>query len=358
MTKDVLEAKINEARKIGVAKVEDPNGTYMIVVPQTRGAAAPEPFNADVQHLLQMPKARPAYSDRTAWLMAELSQLAYHQFEKHSEMHSLLCESLSDAGFTLHATIDEKDTGTQCFIALRSREFAVLAFRGTEKNLKDIITDLKARFYDTPDGKAHEGFQKAYNSSQRSIKQTLSRLPADLPLYICGHSLGGALATVAAQNLEETHPVAAVYTFGSPKVGVPEWSDSIKTPVYRIVNGADLVPIVPFGVAVKAAVLWISKMIPVAAIQRFVKEGFVGFQHAGDIRFLGGSIQNPKLKIGTAAGHRRVASLCIWLLWYVVRQRTKGTATKGIADHSVTRYATKLRVIAQQRNPNNSARSA
>ena len=57
-----------------------------------------------------------------------------------------------------------------------------------------------------------------------------------------GHSLGGALATLAAGRYERA---PEVYTFGAPRVGDGEYVESLDTPVYRIVNGRDVVPKLP-----------------------------------------------------------------------------------------------------------------
>ncbi len=53
-------------------------------------------------------------------------------------------------------------------------------------------------------------------------------------VWFTGHSLGGALATLAAGRYERA---PEVYTFGAPRVGDGEHVKSLDTPVYRFVNG-------------------------------------------------------------------------------------------------------------------------
>ena len=65
-----------------------------------------------------------------------------------------------------------------------------------------------------------------------------------LPIFITGHSLGGALATLGAAYLSGWGP-AACYTFGAPRGGNKGFSSSLQTPVYRVVNPGDPVPHVP-----------------------------------------------------------------------------------------------------------------
>ena len=46
---------------------------------------------ADTKELLKPPVGRAAYSDRIAWLMAEMSRLAYLKFEGHSSGERKYC---------------------------------------------------------------------------------------------------------------------------------------------------------------------------------------------------------------------------------------------------------------------------
>ena len=57
-----------------------------------------------------------------------------------------------------------------------------------------------------------------------------------------GHSLGGALAVVAAARSKY---VGEVYTFGQPRVGNRKYSKQVKSKVYRFVNNNDIVPRIP-----------------------------------------------------------------------------------------------------------------
>jgi predicted lipase len=57
-----------------------------------------------------------------------------------------------------------------------------------------------------------------------------------------GHSLGAALATLAADRLPD---VQGLYTFGSPRVGDKGFQAHFRVKAYRLVNGKDIVPTVP-----------------------------------------------------------------------------------------------------------------
>ena len=72
---------------------------------------------------------------------------------------------------------------------------------------------------------------------------------ADPPVLDCGHSLGAALATVAA-NFAAGEPrlrLQGLYTYGSPRVGDAAFGRAIGVPVFRFRNNSDVVTTVPIG---------------------------------------------------------------------------------------------------------------
>lgn len=226
--------------------------------------------------LLAPPIKRAAYSDRMAWLMAEMSRLAYLLFEKDD---TELKGALSKADFRLVRFFD--CDGTQAFLATRSTDkMAVLAFRGTQKeDPRDIITDLEANFYQDKNGvKIHDGFYRAYQCVEKDIKDAVEKLN-DYSLYVTGHSLGGALALIATRALNSDN-LAACYTFGSPKVGNEEFGEDIKPPIYRVVNAYDPVPISP-----PTYLFEILSILPWKKIRDFATK-FIGYDHHGDMRYL------------------------------------------------------------------------
>lgn len=69
-------------------------------------------------------------------------------------------------------------------------------------------------------------------------------------LYVAGHSLGGALATLVAVQLaaQQIGPSPTLYTFASPAVGektFATWVDHLVPNSYRIANSPDIVPGTP-----------------------------------------------------------------------------------------------------------------
>lgn len=154
---------------------------------------------------------------------------------------------------------DSGPIDTQAYVAARS-DAVVVAFRGTEPtNLQDFATDFDAAqvpFEARPDfpswGRIHEGWADGVKAVRNKIVAALSTFEDGArALWITGHSLGGALAMVAAAMLvnEPKYRIAGVYTFGQPRVGDPtfrsRYDELLGRITFRCVNDQDLVPHVP-----------------------------------------------------------------------------------------------------------------
>jgi hypothetical protein len=175
-----------------------------------------------------------------AELCAEMSRLAYLKFEDGDENRSSLEAILQAVGFNSWKFFNRN--GTQCFYC-RDSEASILSFRGTESDdPTDVFTDayaLPLRWSGA--GRVHAGFAAALRLVQDDISALLSQ--HDLPLIITGHSLGAALATLAA-SIWTPH---ALYTFGSPRVGDDEFGASLASidTHERFVDCCDIVTRVP-----------------------------------------------------------------------------------------------------------------
>jgi len=331
---------------------------------------------------LKTPEHRKAYSDRTAWLMACLSDLVYTRFEpffkngldekriiesieqmlenpKTGKLFELLQRSsydhkknLKDLGtdmyslrFEIMKTFD-KD-GTQA-ILVANETMLVLVFRGTEPDrVKDIKSDLDGVQEDcNTSGRVHRGFSSAYECISQEIENELSKPNySELALYITGHSLGGAIATVATKRLKHIGGHAATYTFGAPRVGNEDWVATIKTPVYRIVNSADIVPMLPPNGMVIDALGWLIKLIPAygEGISKLLLDNFSGYMHGGNMRFL------SNCKTGAYSDVKLLYSVHFWRRVRALIHRL-APWSKLASDHSMSVYRKKMRVIAMHRN--------
>ena len=108
---------------------------------------------------------------------------------------------------------------------------------------QDVLTDIDIVPDDWPQGgKVHRGFARAIDRVWQDVERRLDRL--DKPVLYAGHSLGAALATLAASR----RPPETLYTFGSPTVGDADFAATLADiVVYRYVNCCDIVCRLPPG---------------------------------------------------------------------------------------------------------------
>jgi pimeloyl-ACP methyl ester carboxylesterase len=149
------------------------------------------------------------------------------------------------------------------FVAQDGSGNAVVAIRGTE-GILEWAQDARFLAVKCPflagAGYTEDGFTAVYQSLRIAADFNSVRLVNALPglafpqavasMTICGHSLGGAIATLlaldVASNTKFAHPVA--YTYASPRVGDPSFVDTYNQLVpdtYRFANRLDIVPKLP-----------------------------------------------------------------------------------------------------------------
>ena len=133
----------------------------------------------------------------------------------------------------------------------------IIVIRGTE-SLRDVLSDLNIIKQPlllnncTTYPNVHTGFLKQLNSVTFNIEKVITEFKQEKPdgsIIICGHSLGGAIATIAATkySLMFEMPVYCI-TFGSPRAGDYKFAEIFNDTIIssiRIVNEDDPVPLVP-----------------------------------------------------------------------------------------------------------------
>lgn len=139
--------------------------------------------------------------------------------DMYDEKHALKCAMLSDQIY--HKTCDSK--GTLCvksdipavqIINDKKKKISYAIFRGT-KDLYNVKTNIKiftSKFYDS---KVHRGFHTRFLKLQDFVYQNVK-----YKNVVCtGHSLGGAVATLTAIDLQINKFNVSLYTFGTPPIG-------------------------------------------------------------------------------------------------------------------------------------------
>lgn len=164
-----------------------------------------------------------------------------------------LLAAACEASYNEH-TYQNKDYDAEA-LKINIEGCQIIAFRGTEASTAlinngwmDIITDMRILPWYSSNLKSwlHAGFLKSTRSIADTIVKDLTRAK---PLYITGHSLGGAMACVFAAACKATYGfnVNGLVTFGSPRVGMDSFCKIIREiPGYRFVRDGDRVADVPF----------------------------------------------------------------------------------------------------------------
>lgn len=92
----------------------------------------------------------------------------------------------------------------------------------------------------------HAGFNKTFYSMKPALQEFVAANIRDKItgcVHIVGHSLGGALATLSADWIKAEYSLPVkLYTFGSPRVGLDNFSRAATSridKIYRCTHGAD-----------------------------------------------------------------------------------------------------------------------
>ncbi|MEN0105138.1 MAG: lipase family protein [Pseudomonas sp.] len=142
--------------------------------------------------------------------------------------------------------------------AARAPDGAVyLVFRGTDTAqdwLDDLQLEQRSYPWQSNVGLVHDGFLKLYTSLRDLALQAVDDMRPEGPLWVCGHSLGSALSSLAVLDMRERWPGLALqhYNFASPRLASPAFAgyyNALQVPTFRVVNDSDLVPEVPPGVS-------------------------------------------------------------------------------------------------------------
>jgi len=181
-----------------------------------------------------------------AWWLSELSRLIYRR-DASEGFHHPSRASRNDILATVGLVEQRFFNGPMVQGALVTtgeageNGYAALVFRGTVGRLASWLGNLDMAMTPWPrGGRVHRGFNTMLMELWDEISKALDAV--HVPLFYTGHSLGGALATLAAS----LRPPQAVYTFGAPRVGDAAFAETLAgMPLYHVCNPKDIVTALP-----------------------------------------------------------------------------------------------------------------
>jgi triacylglycerol lipase len=194
------------------------------------------------------------YSPAHAYWLGRAARLAYSdEAEIRRETESWGFDQLTYFCGTHQMPFPIEDT--QAYLAA-SDHMVLIAFRGTEPSkIRDWLSDSNTPVIPGPAGKGlvHLGFSRALASVLSEIRDKIKEAYTDhKTLWYTGHSLGGALAMLAAASVyfSDLELLAdGVYTFGQPRtcdrLMAAAYNAAFKSRHFRFVNNNDVVAQVP-----------------------------------------------------------------------------------------------------------------
>jgi triacylglycerol lipase len=195
------------------------------------------------------------YNGENALVLADCAKLAY-------QSEPTIREAMQKTWMFRNFEFFDSGESTQAFIA-GNETAIIIAFRGTEiKKIKDVINDK--RFIPTTGsaGTVHRGFNAALHevwgvNAKKDMRPYIKKFQdKNQSIWFCGHSLGAALATLAAAEyvINEGGTVNGLYTIGQPRIGndlfASVFNKAVSDRCFRFVNNNDIVTRIPISLPV------------------------------------------------------------------------------------------------------------
>jgi hypothetical protein len=194
---------------------------------------------------------QPGLAVDNARAMMWMAQLAYEVRHAQAKIAPVLTRwNLRSVALLADGTRHGVELAGTRGIVAQGRGATIVAFAGTDPMaFANWITNFNvgARAHGL-----HKGFENAIAAIWDDLVAALRMCDPAQPLFITGHSLGGALAAIAAERLLREKQIAAagIHTFGAPRVGSRTFAHDyiaagLGARTFRFVHGLDIVPSLP-----------------------------------------------------------------------------------------------------------------
>jgi len=195
---------------------------------------------------------------------AQFSAAAYcdpnHVPGTETQCPSTICPLVTSNTVITHSEFaDGGISDTTGFVARDvTRQKLVVAWRGSS-SVRNWVSNALFGLTNVPfcsGCKSHSGFYLSFQAELNAINTALNALRAQYPSYgivFTGHSLGGALASIAAAYYRSYNIPVDLYSYGAPRIGNQALSTFIGSSTlgktYRVTNRADPVTRIPPKIA-------------------------------------------------------------------------------------------------------------
>ncbi len=189
-------------------------------------------------------------SENNAYWMAKMANLVYYKHPDGRPDEEKIFTNLKDEDEKFISITGESKNSAQA-ILVEHQDYFCLAFRGSDQ-ISDWLDNIKVFPEKALFGEFHRGFFNSVNDVWEPLfsKYLELRKRKKRALFLTGHSLGGAMATIgAAKLIHQDLPFTAVYTFGQPRALTTAtarvFNVEAKSKFFRFQNNNDLVSRVP-----------------------------------------------------------------------------------------------------------------
>ncbi len=219
--------------------------------------------------------------------LAMLIGEAYSQFEQPNTWsiptdYDLIKNLYHDSKDNLFGFVAKKDGDV--FIIIRGTKTIWEWYNNTVIKYEDYKSLIGNSW-----GETAEGFYTIYGDLRNEISAAMQELSGEFDnVFVSGHSLGGALATLAIPDLVDgglNPSMLTVYTFASPRCGDRDFAQKVnatRVQHWRIANTEDIVPSLP---GATANILSTEKKYQdnfiVKLYNKLKKDGMKTFEHTG-----------------------------------------------------------------------------
>lgn len=196
------------------------------------------------------------FDKNKAKLCAELIKMVYSQNEKVKGIVHVKDIYISTSSKNICSIFHDVNTIFVCFRGTLTIKEWLNNFNISQMSAKDKgYENIPSFMLENTDIKIHAGFMKIINETINEIYDVINKLlvlNSEFKICLCGHSLGGSLATILGCDLGFLGEDVSVYSYGSPKVGdinLVNFVKDYKINIWRIVNTEDMIAYTPVSVS-------------------------------------------------------------------------------------------------------------